>query len=413
MHPIVSALRHHKTAVILLSVEIALTCAIVTNALFLIRDRVSAMRATTGVATEELVWARTQGLDLGLPAPADAASPESLSQADLAALRAMPGVRSAVLANGLPLIGSYMSTNIYRKPGDKQSGADNVVIYIGTPGTVDTLGIDLAEGRDFNPGEYADYDPFKDDSAPPSAAIVTREMADVLWPGEDPIGKPLYLDDKNSQPTRVVGVARHLLDPTVGNGDGGDERNILLPSTTMHNNRMYVLRVDPASRDAVARDLPGVLAGIDPARLVNKHEVYAQTVKDAFRGDRAMVWLLLVVIACLLALTALGVVGLSSFWVQQRTHQIGVRRAVGATRRDILRHFLIENFLIVSLGIAAGSAAAVGLNVWLMHHYELARLPLAWLPSGALVLWALGLAAAVGPALRAAAVPPAMATRAN
>lgn len=411
MHPIVSALRHHKTAVILLSVEIALTCAIVTNALFLIRDRVGAMQVSTGIATDELVWARTQGLDLGLPSAAGT-SGESLAAADLAALRAMPGVRSAVLTNGLPLVGSYMSTNVFRRPGEEKSAAGNVVIYIGTPGTVDTLGIELAEGRDFTPGEYAAYDPFKGDSPPPPAAIVTRAMADELWPGEDPVGKALYLDDEDPRPTRVVGVARHLLNPTVGSG-GGDERNVLLPSHQLENNRMYVLRVDPASREAVARDLPGVLAGVDPARMVHKHEVYAQTVEDAFRGDRAMVWLLLVVIACLLALTALGVVGLSSFWVQQRTHQIGVRRAVGATRNDILRHFLVENFLIVSLGIVAGSAAAVGLNLWLMHHYELARLPLAWLPSGALVLWALGLAAAIGPAMRAAAVPPAMATRAN
>jgi len=412
MHPIVSALKHHKTAVILLSVEIALTCAIVTNALYLIRDRVSAMRATTGIANDELVWARTRGLDLGLSSPTDA-SPESRAAADLAALRAMPGVRSATLVNGLPLLGSYMSTNVLRRPGDESSAVGNVVIYVGTPGTVDTLGIELAEGRDFAPGEYADYDPFADDSSAPSAMIVTREMADALWPGEDPLGKAIYLDDESPQPTRVVGVARHLLDPVVGNGDGGDERNVLLPSRKISNNPTYVLRVDPASREGIARDLPAVLAGVDPARMVAKNEVYARTVADAFRGDRAMVWLLLVVIACLLALTALGVVGLSSFWVQQRTHQIGVRRAVGATRGDILRHFLVENFLIVGLGIVAGSAAAVGLNAWLMHHYELARLPLTWLPSGALVLWALGLASAFGPALRAAAVPPAMATRAN
>lgn len=412
MHPIVSALRHHKIAVILLSVEIALTCAIVTNALFLIRDRLGAMQAKTGIATDELVWARTRGLDLGLPSPADA-SPESLAASDLAAMRAMPGVRSAVLVNGLPLVNGYISTNVYRRAGDKQSAAENVVIYIGTPGTVGTLGIELAEGRDFSPGEYVDFDPFKDGSARPPAAIVTRALADELWPGEDPVGKPLYLDPDKPQPIRVVGVARHLLDTTVGNGDGGDERNVLLPSKKIRNNATYVLRVDRASRDAVARGLPGVLARVDPSRMVDKHEVYAQSVEDAFRGDRAMVWLLLVVIACLLALTALGVAGLSSFWVQQRTHQIGVRRAVGATRGDILRHFLLENFLIVGLGIAAGSVAAVGLNAWLMHHYELARLPLVWLPGGALVLWALGLAAAIGPALRAAAVPPAMATRAN
>lgn len=411
MHPIVSALRHHKTAVVLLSVEIALTCAIVTNALFLIRDRIGAMRVTTGIATDELVWARTSGLDLGLPA--GNASPETLAAADLAGLQAMPGVRAAVLTNSLPLVGSYMSTNVLRKPRDRQGAAENVVLYVGTPGTVEALGIELAEGRDFSPAEYTAYDMFKPDAVPPPAAIVTRAMADELWPGENPLGKAIYLDDKSAQPTRIVGVARHLLDPTVGNGDGGDERNVLLPSTVVTNNRTYVLRVDPAMRDAVVRDLPAVLTRIDPARLVTRHEAYAHTVEDAFRGDRAMVWLLLVVVASLLALTALGVVGLSSFWVQQRTHQIGVRRAVGATRRDIVRHFLLENFLIVSLGIVAGSAAAVGLNTWLMHHYELARLPLAWLPGGALVLWALGLAAAIGPALRAAAVPPAMATRAT
>ena len=124
-----------------------------------------------------------------------------------------------------------------------------------------------------------------------------------------------------------------------------------------------------------------------------------------------MVWLLLVVTGCLLALTALGVVGLSSFWVQQRRRQIGIRRAIGATRADILRYFQIENLLIVSLGIGFGSVSAVGLNLWLMRHYELAHMPLVWLASGAIVLWLLGQLAVLGPALRAAAVPPMVATR--
>jgi putative ABC transport system permease protein len=184
---------------------------------------------------------------------------------------------------------------------------------------------------------------------------------------------------------------------------------MLLPVTKVVGG-MYVLHVRPDMRAQVARDLPGVLTRIDPARMVDAR-IYADTISDYYHGDRAMVWVLVVVTGCLLALTALGVVGLSSFWVQQRTRQIGIRRAIGATRRDILRYFQLENLLIVGTGIVLGSLGAVGLNLWLMKHYELAHMPLAWLGSGALVLWLLGQLAVLGPALRAAAVPPVVATR--
>jgi len=117
------------------------------------------------------------------------------------------------------------------------------------------------------------------------------------------------------------------------------------------------------------------------------------------------------VIFAMLMVTALGIVGLASFWVQQRRRQIGIRRAIGATRRDILHYFQTENFLIVGGGIALGMVLAFALNLVLMKHYELPRLPLYYLPAAALVLWTLGQLSVLGPALRAAAVPPVVATR--
>jgi putative ABC transport system permease protein len=131
----------------------------------------------------------------------------------------------------------------------------------------------------------------------------------------------------------------------------------------------------------------------------------------SFQKDRAMIGMLVGVIVALLLVTALGIVGLASFWVAQRRRQIGIRRAIGATRRDILHYFQTENFLIVSFGIALGMVLAYALNLLLMTRYELPRLPLAYLPIGALVLWGLGQLAVLGPALRAAAVPPVVATR--
>jgi putative ABC transport system permease protein len=124
-----------------------------------------------------------------------------------------------------------------------------------------------------------------------------------------------------------------------------------------------------------------------------------------------MMWLLVAVCIALLVVTALGIVGLASFWVQQRTKQIGVRRALGATRGQILRYFQTENFLLATLGIVIGMMLAYGINQLLMGKYELPRLPALYLPIGAVVLWLLGQLAVFGPARRAAAVPPAVATR--
>jgi len=132
---------------------------------------------------------------------------------------------------------------------------------------------------------------------------------------------------------------------------------------------------------------------------------------DFFRGDRAMAGLLASVCIALLIVTALGIVGLGSFWVAQRRRQIGVRRALGATRGNILHYFQTENFVLATIGIIVGMAMAYGINLFLMRQYELPRLPFLYLPVGALLLWLLGQLAVLGPALRAASVPPVVATR--
>src|SRR3546814_9997091 len=91
---------------------------------------------------------------------------------------------------------------------------------------------------------------------------------------------------------------------------------------------------------------------------------------------------------------------MSGYGVEQRTRNSGIRRARGASRGDSLRHCLAENFIVVGAGILPGLLAAYAINQWLMHHYEMPRLPLAYLPAGAIVLWFLGQFAVLGPARR-------------
>jgi putative ABC transport system permease protein len=118
------------------------------------------------------------------------------------------------------------------------------------------------------------------------------------------------------------------------------------------------------------------------------------------------------VIFCLLTITALGIVGMASFWVTQRRKQIGTRRALGATRGAILRYFLTENFLITTGGLVLGAVLSYGFSFWLMAHVSEAKLlPWGYLPVGFVVLWLLGQLAVLGTATRAARVSPAIATR--
>jgi putative ABC transport system permease protein len=113
----------------------------------------------------------------------------------------------------------------------------------------------------------------------------------------------------------------------------------------------------------------------------------------------------------LLAVTAWGIVGLTSHWVTRRRRQIGIRCALGATRPVIVRYFQAENLLIASAGVIVGVGLAVAANLWMVHHLAMPRLDVSYLIGGALIILMLGQLAVLWPALRAASVPPAEATR--
>jgi putative ABC transport system permease protein len=173
----------------------------------------------------------------------------------------------------------------------------------------------------------------------------------------------------------------------------------------------YVIRTAPADRRRVLESALAALKRLDPDRILLERRSYDELRRGFFENDRAMAGMLAAVIVVLLVVTALGIAGLASFWVGQRRRTIGVRRALGATRADILHYFLIENFVLATAGIALGMALAYGINLFLMRHYELPRLPATYLPAGAIALWSIGQLAVLAPALRAAAVSPVVATR--
>jgi putative ABC transport system permease protein len=281
---------------------------------------------------------------------------------------------------------------------------------MGSHDLVETLGVKLIAGRDFEPNEYLEFANATGSNIHLPSVIISKGIADKLFPGQSAIGKPLYVWDK--APSTVVGVVEELARPNDWNGKMDGTYALIMPldiSFTEGGN--YLLRGDPARKAEILVAAEAALKKVDPNRLILQRQTFNDVRREHFKQDRAMAWLLFGVSLALLVITALGVIGLASFWVQQRTRQIGVRRALGATRGDILRYFQTENFILATAGIILGMALAYGINMWLMSKYQVDRLPAEFLPIGAGLLWFLGQVAVLGPALRAAAIPPAIATR--
>lgn len=400
IRPILAALRKHRLATLLIALEIALACAVLCNACFMIADRLSSMHIGSGVDESALATVQLDGYDPAKSADVDARA--------LAALRAVPGVQAVTLLNSIPF-GMRRGTGGITTDAAGQHFGGVIEFYVGGPGSLRTLGAQIVAGRGPQPDDFHTFTGLMPNEAP---VQITQSLAEHLWPGADPLGKQIWFDKSHF---RVVGVLKTLVRPDPP-GWPTEQRgwSVFVPAQPGPLlSGSYLLRANPQELPRVMRGALVAIGKALPDVVIDREDSHTLTeLRDnVFKNDRAMAGLLIGVIVALLGVTALGIVGLASFWVAQRRKQIGVRRALGATRGDILRYFQTENFLIVTVGIVLGMVLAYAINLLLMTHYELPRLPFFYLPIGAVVLWCLGQLAVLGPALRAAAVPPVVATR--
>ena len=406
LRPILSTLVRHKTAASLIVLQIALSCAIICNALFLIGERVDRLNIVSGVAEKEVVRVQLTGIG-------EDADAEALTRSDLAALRGLPGVKAASVTNQVPFVSSSWNTSV-NMVKDQQQPTLSATTYMGDEQFLAALGPKLVAGRNFTSDEYIEWSALDAPGSKVSipAVIITQSMADKLFPGQNAVGKSFYSWGEDA--IRIIGVVDHLVRPSEQGGAVAHEYSMIFPIHVPYFlGGNYLLRTDPARRGEVLKAAMAALEKNSPNRIIlqDNTKTMEELRAEYYRQDRVMVWMLVAVIVALLVVTALGIVGLASFWVQQRTKQIGVRRALGATRGQILRYFQTENFLLATIGIVLGMLFAYAINQLLMGKYELPRLPLYYLPVGAVLLWLLGQIAVYGPARKAASVPPAVATR--
>ncbi|MEO6966971.1 MAG: FtsX-like permease family protein [Rhodanobacteraceae bacterium] len=415
LHPILSALRKHKAGVVLIALQIALTLAIVCNAIFIIGHRIERINRPTGIDENNLFM--VSQIWVGAPTGDDAASIEkldALQRTDVQALRQLPDVQSAIAINSLPLINSSWTTGIGLKPA-QQNETTHAALYFGDERMIKTLGLRLIAGRDFNAGDVHHMGARGQDVPP--IVIVTKDLAGKLFPHGDALGKAFYID--RDKPSTIIGIVARMQVPSVDTwANEWVWNSVLIPTRLDGNYSRYAIRAKSGRLDAAMRDARTALFAANPMRViygdsdgVNGIRSFAELRAHAYRADRGMAILMGVVCLILLCVTAAGIVGLTSFWVGQRRKQIGVRRALGARKLDILHYFQIENLMIAGAGVVIGIVLAIGLNLLLMGYFEMTRIPLWYVLTGVLAMLVLGQGAVFVPARRASNVPPVEATR--
>ena len=397
------AVYRKKSGAVLIAVQIAVTLAILANALALIVDRLSWSARLTGIDEADIFYVYATSVD---KPPSFAA----LQSSDLAALRSIAGVMNVYATNSFPLEGGgwSMSANLQ---ADQKTPSAHISYYFGDEQALDTLGVKLIAGRNFNASEIVDRDA---NSVPPATPIIiTRALAQRLFPRSEALGKSIYLETKDPSP--IVGIIDRLQGPFIaatGFMSTFTENSVLAPFRPLSDSSTYVVRSKPGSLNQALKAAQNKLEGINGSRIISARSM-GEVRASAYRSNRGLTLILGVVAFILVAVTAFGMAGLTSYWVAQRRRQIGIRRALGATRLDILRLFQKENLLIVSSGILVGILLTIALNTWLIGRFEMVRLHSVYLIGSCIAMLLLGQLAVLWPAMRAALVPPALAIRAS
>lgn len=395
--PILRAMSRNKIAVFLLVLEVAVTLAIVLNCAGMIVTQQKRLTKDTGLDEETLLLVDYDAFGESYQ---DMDYVDQIRQADLRNLRAVPGVESVTCISPTPLQGGG-SSMITRANGAPPHEGIRTPLYSVDVNFLETLGLELVAGRDFvpedlptEPGAYA------------ANVIVTQDLADALFPDGNALGQVLDTGHPEYKDT-IVGIVRHMFTPY---GGGPLETRILFYANIDRGASKYLLRVDPNAMDEMYTNLPTLLTNQQADRVVEVRHM-SEVKNGGLLMENMMVKILFAVIALLLFITGVGLAGMTAFAVSRRTKQIGIRRAIGATKFQILRYFLVENSLIILGGMLLGLVAGVLLNMTLVNVADVEPLPTSLILTCMSFLMAMGWIATLLPALRGTKIEPAIATR--
>lgn len=402
IRPIFTSMLRQKYSTAMLMAQVAVSLAILSNGLFIISERYQAITHPSGMDEANTFVLTSSGFT-------DNFNPQTSIQEDLAELRSMPHIIDVVATNTFPYSGSGIFYNLQVQTGDNQNKISTANYKLDQHG-INAMGLTLIAGTNFNANEVIWQTP--NDTYWPSQVILTESVAKNLFNSTDwgsIVGKTIFIENNHS--VIIKGIVEQLQTPW---GELGQmEHSFIAPAVVAQNSTRYIIRVKDGHLNNTMLNVEQYLASSNRERMIRKVFSIQEIKMSVYGPDLAAITILLVVLIALIFIAAMGIAGLTSFNVLKRYKQIGIRRALGANKMDILRYFMIENLIQTSVGIILGSILAVALNIFLVEQYALNKLPSLYVLSGILIMYLLGMVACAKPVLRAINISPAIATRTN
>jgi len=393
--PIFNAMLRNKSSVILMLLQVALTLAVVSNAAYIINERLELMQRNSGLDESQLFSFNIFTFDKAIDIQQQLELDENM-------LRAIPGVNDAVAINQVPLTGSGDSSG-YRVQIE-ESGAKIVQagVYRADEHVLKTLGLTVIEGRDFTQDDVI----YATGASQPNTVIITKAMADELFPDGNAVGKDIY---QFEQPIRIIGIVGHMQGSWLGSSYVNN--NIFIPVVHPRTFKRFLINTDNTAIDRIMSNITQKMLALNKGRVVMEPNKLTDDLRDQYQSDDLMVNMLIIIISIILFITALGVSGMAIFNVNRRKRQIGTRRALGASQTDIITQFMIENFLMTAIGIIIGIILSIFLNGYLMEYFSSSRIAISYIMATTIGLVLLGQLAVLFPAKSAASISPAISTR--
>jgi predicted permease len=338
-----------RTRSALVVIEVALALMLLIGSGLMIQSLVRLQNASPGFDAHGVVAMTIDLSDTHYPKPQQIGD---FSQQALAKVRALPGVSSASLVAPLPFSGDRIGVS-FQIDGRPVAKADEPVtgLYTAAADYFRTMKIPLREGRGFTPGDLLESSP---------VAVVNQAFAEKYFPGEDAVGKHiqpgLSVDDKPSRMREIVGIVGNTKDRTLREDPHPE---CYLPSTQIPLSSFTLLLRTPLDPASLAPGVKDVVASMDRSVPLYNIKPLQEYVGRSVEQDKFITLMLGIFAGVALLLTLGGLYGVLAYSVEQRTHEIGVRMALGAQENNVLRLVLGQGLLLTLLGVAAGVVGAL------------------------------------------------------
>lgn len=384
----------------LLILQLAITLGLLINSAILALDTNEKLAQKTGLDAENILIVSLQPTSGNYR---DLDYFRSIVSEDLQALHKLPGVESVSLVNQLPINRRGMLGNVYDLDDPESVRKDkylqDVKIFLTNEELGKTLALALVEGRFLTKDDQRDFG-----SEGNGNIVITESLKKALY-GE---GSALGQETNNG---RVVGVVKDImLDPTIP----VDKQYGVFGNRVMEyvfTGRNYLLKVTAGHIDKVRNQVSDTILAVQPERDIYRVITMAEHLQRFYRHDKGLAQLFLMLCGLMIFVTAISSYAYSQFHISRQKKYIGIRRALGARKKDILLYVLTENWLVYSIGCVLGLAMALAFNILLSQYISLSKPDMMLFLLASAVIFVAGTLATLLPAIKTSNIPPVIATR--